>query len=237
MEKFIFNIKRIFHGIIYFYNDNIKYSFKFKKHLKLKSLLSLLKHVRDIKYVVFKNKTLIEQSTTNYLNDVLLISNNKILQSYALVKLVGKQTKVKDVILDNVKGQQLRQSSFTHAINLESFKILNDIPIDIGNYSFSCCKNLKYINIPTMTAHIGDYCFEKCISLEHIILPTGIDKLNRGTFAKCTSLQSIYIPRNVKMIDYNCFEYCVSLKYVYVPKDTIIKENAFVLSSPKIIRY
>lgn len=123
--------------------------------------------------------------------------------------------------------------------------------VEIGDYAFECCYELKSVSIPSSVYYIGRFAFHGCISLEtisfakgnlksmgrevfkesgikHIVLPEGITELPWLAFSGCKKLTNIVLPTTLKAIGCSAFEGCSSLKKVVFPKKHIeIDKSAF----------
>ena len=99
--------------------------------------------------------------------------------------------------------------------------------INIDEYAFADCKNLKTIssaNGTQITLNVKAGAFKNCTSL------TAIPKLSNTiieseTFYGCTGLKSINLP-NIEVVEANAFKNCTSLKSINL-ENAIIKDNAF----------
>ncbi|MGX8832822.1 leucine-rich repeat protein [Amedibacillus sp. YH-ame6] len=94
-----------------------------------------------------------------------------------------------------------------------------DTVIAIGNYSFSRCPNLYYIEIPKSVITIGNYCFFDSSNLSSIKFSEGLETIGEYAFASSffdysNSLISITLPSSLKTIGNHAFEYCGNLERV-----------------------
>ncbi|MBQ3489742.1 MAG: leucine-rich repeat protein, partial [Clostridia bacterium] len=90
--------------------------------------------------------------------------------------------------------------------------------LEIGNYSFSWCDNLRSLTFPSNITKIEDSAFRSCIRLtsvtfynQSVILEEG------GVFAECDSLVSITLPTQITEIPGSLFYGCAKLKDVTIP--------------------
>ncbi len=75
---------------------------------------------------------------------------------------------------------------------------------------------------------IGDYAFYYCENLKNIIIPNNIIKIGVDTFSDCKSLTSIIIPNSVMEIGDYAFYHCENLTSITIPKSVIgIGDYAF----------
>ena len=95
---------------------------------------------------------------------------------------------------------------------------------EIKEGTFSECKSLEKINIPSSVTEIEKYAFSDCSSLESIKIPSNVTKIGYNAFLICKSLRAIYVyAEKVPILPYNscAFEGCDSKKCkVYVPIGT-----------------
>ena len=105
--------------------------------------------------------------------------------------------------------------------------IVDGNSINIDEYAFADCKNLKTIssaNSTQITLNVKAGAFKNCTSL------TAIPKLSNTiieseTFYGCTGLTSINLP-NIEVVEANAFKNCTGLKSINL-ENAIIKDNAF----------
>ena len=118
------------------------------------------------------------------------------------------------------------ESAFESA-DITDVVISNGVTL-IGNSSFSFCKKLKSVKIPTSVATIEMWAFDGCTSLESITIPNGVETIGSEAFNKCTSLSSVSIPGSVKTIDSKAFCGCTALTSISVPSSVrMIGDKAF----------
>jgi len=77
----------------------------------------------------------------------------------------------------------------------------------IGNCSFSGCKKLKALVIPSGVESVGSYAFERCSSVKSVALPNTVKTLDYSSFYDCKSLEQITVPKEVKSINSNALGY------------------------------
>ena len=63
---------------------------------------------------------------------------------------------------------------------------------------------------------IGEYAFFNCKNLREITLPEGLKKISEGTFKNCKKLEKINIPDSVEEICKSAFAGCESLKILEI---------------------
>ena len=117
---------------------------------------------------------------------------------------------------------------FENGSNLKTIK---------GNYyangSFSKCRALTSIEIPSQVEIIGEEAFQDCTSLEIVTFEKGsiLKTIDKSAFSNCTALSSIQIPATIESIEYRGFSGCSSLTAVSFGQNTnlsTIGEFAFI---------
>lgn len=87
--------------------------------------------------------------------------------------------------------------------------------VEIGDYAFDCCYELKSVSIPSSVYYIGRFAFDNCYLLEEINIPNGVEAIKVSAFYGCCNLESIIIPSSVNSIGISAFSECKALKNVY----------------------
>ena len=77
----------------------------------------------------------------------------------------------------------------------------------IGRFSFSGCKKLKALVIPSGVESVGAYAFDRCSSVKSVALPNTVKTLDYNSFYDCRSLEQITVPKEVKSIEYGALGY------------------------------
>lgn len=122
--------------------------------------------------------------------------------------------------------------------------------IEIPNYAFQNCTNLKSIILPKNLKKIGSYAFQNCIRLSVIDIPNTVETIGISAFYLCynlstiklpenegfttietssfhsTNLSEIQIPSNIKTIKGGAFS-STKLDIVKIPSSVTLLENAF----------
>ncbi len=62
---------------------------------------------------------------------------------------------------------------------------------EIGDFAFSFCDKIAYLNIPQGVTYIGDSAFQDCRGLTDIIIPSSVNKIGELCFMNCSSLRTI----------------------------------------------
>ena len=92
----------------------------------------------------------------------------------------------------------------------------------LGNNTFSGCRSLERIEIPSSVTSMGDWTFEDCRSLVDVRLSESLIRLGDFTFYQCTALNRIDIPASVTFIGRNIFSGCSILRTVVIHSDGVI---------------
>ena len=135
---------------------------------------------------------------------------------------------IPSVVLHNEKQYKvvrIAMYAFEYNTYIQSVVISEGI-IDIEEFAFDCCENLKTIRFPSSLTTIGTY-FE-CTSLESIDIPEGVTSILYGAFAECRSLKKAQLPSTLEEIEDEAFYGCTSLQSVNLPEGLkTIQEKAF----------
>lgn len=89
--------------------------------------------------------------------------------------------------------------------------------VEIGDYAFECCYELKSVSIPSSVYYIGRFAFSNCRLLEEINIPNGVEAIKVSAFHGCTNLESVKIPNTVTSIRHSAFQYCCNLESIIIP--------------------
>jgi hypothetical protein len=137
------------------------------------------------------------------------------------------QSLIKIVIIEN-GITNIGNSTFTACRNLISITIPNSVT-SIGNTAFQSCTNLRSITIPNSVTSIGNNAFYACSGLLSIIIPDSVTSIGSHAFYACSSLTSITIPNSVTSIGNYAFNYCSNLTSLIIGTNvTSIGTSAFV---------
>lgn len=77
--------------------------------------------------------------------------------------------------------------------------------VEIGDYAFECCYELKSVSIPSSVYYIGRFAFDNCYLLEEINIPNGVEAIKVSAFSCCDKLENISLPVSVKQIEVHAF--------------------------------
>lgn len=83
---------------------------------------------------------------------------------------------------------------------------LNRAFVQLGNYAFYYCRNIKSLTIDGLTSSIGKYAFASCTSLENVSIGGLVTSIGEAAFYKCSALDSVSIGPNVETIGSYAFE-------------------------------
>lgn len=89
----------------------------------------------------------------------------------------------------------------------------------IGDCSFSGCKKLKALVIPSGVVSVGQYAFDRCSSVKSVALPNTVKTLDYSSFYDCRSLEQITVPKEVKSIKFGALGYEENGKVVHFNED------------------
>lgn len=92
--------------------------------------------------------------------------------------------------------------------------------IQIWDYSFSLCTNLRSVIIPDSVINIGAGAFEQCEKLNHIEIPMTIEHIGEYAFSDCINLTGSYIFDINVFMGENAFLGCrdIEIKYTEIKK-------------------
>lgn len=134
---------------------------------------------------------------------------------------------------DNLKTAVISDGAKTIASNLFRNSAVEKVTmpdsiLEIGNFAFTNCKNLKNIRLSSNLYTIGDHAFTSCTSLENIDIPDSVEEMYIYIFSHCKSLRTAKLPNKRQNITEGTFYNCEKLERVEVP-DTVIavRESAF----------
>ena len=99
--------------------------------------------------------------------------------------------------------------------------------VEIGDYAFECCYELKSVSIPSSVYYIGRFAFSNCRLLEEINIPNGVEAIKVSAFVCCDKLENISLPVSVKQIEVHAFAGSGLKTIKLFGEVTSIKEYAF----------
>ena len=76
--------------------------------------------------------------------------------------------------------------------------------------------------------NIADYVFRDCRQLKSVVIDEGLEKIGQYAFYDCSQLEGIEFPESLRMIDYRAFHGCSSLKELHLPDHVTQLANSFL---------
>ena len=103
--------------------------------------------------------------------------------------------------------------------------------VEIGDYAFECCYELKSVSIPSSVYYIGRFAFQYCRNLESIIIPSSVNSIGISAFSECKALKDIYCQAvNVPETHSSAFDTSpIENMTLYVPGESM---NAYKTTDP-----
>lgn len=103
--------------------------------------------------------------------------------------------------------------------------------VEIGDYAFECCYELKSVSIPSSVYYIGRFAFLGCRNLESIIIPSSVNSIGISAFSECKALKDIYCQAvNVPETHSSAFDNSpIENMTLYVPGESM---NAYKTTDP-----
>ena len=109
--------------------------------------------------------------------------------------------------------------AFYNCTKLESVSFGDGtVTLDIPDYTFYKCENLKTLIISQNIKSIGNYAFRGCTALESIIMGDQLESIGDYAFYGCTGIKEIRFANSVKSIGKYAFKGCVRVDSVVLPK-------------------
>jgi len=165
------------------------------------------------------NKTEQHIEFTNSYDDKNLIEKDGIIykiinESYATI--VDSNKSLKEVTIpgeiEGFKVFTISENAFRNNTNLEKLIFSDEIVgIDIMDFAFKGCTNLKEITNTERLSSIGAYAFAYCTSLNSLNLEYTLD-IKEYAFAYCNNLSSVSL--NDTSLDFTAFSYCKNLSKI-----------------------
>ncbi|EJK74665.1 hypothetical protein THAOC_03645, partial [Thalassiosira oceanica] len=84
----------------------------------------------------------------------------------------------------------------------------------IGNNTFSDCKALQQVTIPSRVTELGTYAFSGCGNLASVHFGKGLEIIEYRAFYDCTALRSVTLPSSVTELGVWAFDGCANLTEV-----------------------
>ena len=95
--------------------------------------------------------------------------------------------------------------------------------MNLGDYAFQWCDNLREIVLPLGATNIGCYTFFNCDNLREITIPSTVTNISEGGFGFCENLRKITLPFSITNIGKEAFDYCSNLQQINIPAGTLDK--------------
>ena len=117
--------------------------------------------------------------------------------------------KLEEIII--TQAMNISEYAFCRCKNIRDIKIYGNATL-IGQYAFAGCSKLESVIIPNSIAEILDYAFNNCYKLTNIELPPELIYIGHFSFCACDALTSIIIPKSVMTICRQAFQQCWKLQ-------------------------
>ncbi len=99
---------------------------------------------------------------------------------------------------------------------------------EIGEYTFSGCKNLMSAVVPESVMTIGNNAFNGCARISSMVIPDNVTSIDNSAFENCTGLTSVEIGSGVVSIGASAFSSCRGLANLVIPDNVgTIGDNCF----------
>jgi len=147
----------------------------------------------------------------NGLKKYVVPKNVKVIQSYAFF---GNKNISRMYI--NHDGVEIYSYAF-NASNLKSLIINGKTPFT-GWAICSGCSKLETVKWKGGFKWIYDCSFSDCKKLKKIVIPSSVHTINEEAFRGCINLKEVSFEKNVKKIYLSAFNGCKKLKRIVVPK-------------------
>lgn len=154
--------------------------------------------------------------------------------AYILRKDTGTSSDVNTVYASCVKKVELGanvnigQYAFSNCTNLKAITIPAGVMTEISTYSFFNCYSLTTCILPHGITTLYNYSFMGCHALTTVMIPNSVTLMGSYTFNNCYGMQEIIIPNGVATISTYAFQYCYSLANVTIPGSvSSIEQMAF----------
>lgn len=212
------------------YNDNISsycfhyYNFSFlENNFKFKFAFHYSCEFGHYQLV----KLFIKEGIIKNINSKVEIKKHCISKVSALhLAAKNDHTKIIDFLLSQ-PNIQIEQDTFSGCKKLTQISIPSSFT-EIDDKWFYNCISLSNVYISDSVRLIGNSAFEGCKSLEKISIPSFVTKIGDTAFADCSLLSRISLPSLLKEIGKGAFDGCSKLKEISIPSSlTLINDSAF----------
>lgn len=131
----------------------------------------------------------------------------------------GMQSLIRAVYLgDNIVN--MSDYAFAYCTNLKKISINNVATIG-GDHAFYYAYSLSSITFPpSTTSFSGSNHFAWCVSLRSVSINNKITSFPSSTFSNCYALSSISVPSSVKVFQGSNFYNCMALENITIPSAT-----------------
>ncbi len=100
--------------------------------------------------------------------------------------------------------------------------------VEIGDYAFRHCCNLRQVSLSPALNKMGEGAFTHCGALTTIEMPPLLRNISPSLFCGCTSLEKVNIPECTTNIGEAAFSKCYALSEIQIPSNTLhIGNRAF----------
>ena len=117
--------------------------------------------------------------------------------------------------------------AFCLCVNLNEVDLSGCKLTSIKEASFSHCKNLKRVALPSTLKSIEFWAFANCFELADLQLPGFVETIGTQAFCNCASLREVWFPGTVKKLGYDSFRGCSKLERVACACTTVVKPRMF----------
>lgn len=160
-------------------------------------------------------------------NDLVIppMINGKRVEAIQQNAFAGKNSIYSCIIEAGIK--ELPDGFFSCCTELKKVQLPNTLEI-IGEGAFSQCWKLDMVNFPDSLIKIGENAFFECKGLKRVDLPGRLERMENQAFFKCESLEQITIPDKIDQIERNTFYGCKKLVDISLPNGLkAIEERGF----------
>lgn len=209
-----------------------------KVNIKGKKLI-FAGHLTETHQMLLRRKGIIDDTTELYgIVERPLTPNNigpqtryfsrNLMKDAALVDLTPSVITTMEELFENCTAlteiklpdtlMEIGRWSFSGCRNLINIIIPSSVT-SIERGAFSDCSSLSYITLPPKLEKIGPWCFADCVNLNEITIPSSVNTIGDHAFSKCSVLSSVKFEPGSKLynLGIRCFEYCTSLREIYLP--------------------
>ena len=123
--------------------------------------------------------------------------------------------------------QNIGDNAFEGYESLESIKLPSTL-VEIGEYAFYGCNNLRKVILNEGLKKIGHVAFRDCTSLESITLPSTLIEIGSWAFRSCSNLSEVTFNNGSQKIGDAVFHFCSSLQKITIASTIVeIGDSAF----------